>query len=139
MKTGTMRCLLRLGLLGTTATFRRGRALVEGGPDSTESPERAVVECGDSSPLLRRRLVAIKLPSASEPAGVPALARGVDAPMRTHISPSLTATSRLGKAVTSHRTPKPAAIQSPLDRAEITVVMRNSPSPFGSLQPSYLR
>ena len=39
------------------------------------------VECGDSSPLLRRRLVAVKQPHASEPAGVLALARAVNAPV----------------------------------------------------------
>ena len=60
-----------------------------------------VLECGDWSPLLRRRLVAVELPRASVPAGVPALARAVSAPLGTRVSRSSTATSRLGKALTS--------------------------------------
>ena len=73
-----------------------------------ESSARRDLECGDLSPLLRKRLVAVELPRASGHAGVPALARAVNAPSGTHASRISTATSRLGKAVTSHRTPKPA-------------------------------
>ena len=83
-----MRCLFQLGLLGTAATLRRGRAVVEGGPDSTRSPELAVVECGDLSPLLRRRLVAVELPCGSGHAGAPALARAVNAPFLAEASRS---------------------------------------------------
>ena len=68
-----------------------------------------VLECGDLSPLLRRRLVAVEVQRASEHAGTPALARAVCAPLLAHASCSPTATSRLKKAVTSHRTPNRAA------------------------------
>ena len=64
-----------------------------------------VLECGDWSPLLRRRLVAVELPCGSGHAGTPALARAMNAPSHLHACRSLTATSRLEKAVTSHRTP----------------------------------
>ena len=76
-----------------------------------------VLECGDWSPLLRRRLVAVKLPRASAHACVPALARAVSAPPATDVSRNSTATSRLGKAVTSHRTPKLAPLRLLLRRA----------------------
>ena len=66
----------------------------------------SLLECGDWSPLLRRRLVAVAVRCGSEPARALALARAVNAPFRTHAYFSSTATSRLGKAVTSHRTPK---------------------------------
>ena len=68
-----------------------------------------VLECSDSSPLLRRRLVAVEVRRASEHTGTPPLARAVNAPSHAHASLSSTATSRLGKAVTSHRTPNGAA------------------------------
>ena len=71
---------------------------------------RRGLECGDSSPLLRRRLVAVDLPCASELARVPAQARAVSAPPDTHAPLISTATSRLAKAVTSHRTPTPVRI-----------------------------
>ena len=64
-----------------------------------------VLECGDSSPLWRRRLVAVELPFGSAHAGALALARAENAPFHLHASRSLTATSRLEKAVTSPRTP----------------------------------
>ena len=64
----------------------------------------ALVECGDWSLLLRRRLVAVEPRCGSGHAGTPPLARAVNAPSATHDSPNSTATSRLGKAVTSHRT-----------------------------------
>ena len=59
----------------------------------------------DKSPLSRRRLVAVELPCGFGHAGALALARAVNAPSHLHASRSLTATSRLAKAVTSHRTP----------------------------------
>ena len=65
-----------------------------------------VLECGDWSPLLRRRLVAVELTCLLDHASVSALARAVDAPSQLHASRSSTATSRLDKAVTSHRTPQ---------------------------------
>ena len=60
-----------------------------------EVPRRRVWECGDASPLLRRRLVAVEAPHASKPARTPPLARAVNAPFRTHAFLSSTATSRL--------------------------------------------
>ena len=42
------------------------------------------LECGDSSPLLRRRLVAVSVPCASEPARPPAPARAVSGPFDSH-------------------------------------------------------
>ena len=65
-----------------------------------------VLECGDLSSLLRRRLVAVELWGGSGHAGGLALARAVNAPFRLHASRNLTATSRLAKALTSHRTPQ---------------------------------
>ena len=65
-----------------------------------------VLECGDWSPLLRRRLVAVELPCGCGHAGALALARAMNAPSHPHMCRSLTATSRLKKAVTSHRTPQ---------------------------------
>ena len=41
------------------------------------NPRLRILECGDLSPLLRRRLVAVKLPRTSEPARTPPLARAV--------------------------------------------------------------
>ena len=75
--------------------------------DCAGVPCRRGLECGGWSPLLRRRLVAVKGRCVSEPARTSALARAVNAPFRTHASRNSTATSRLVKAVTSHRTPKP--------------------------------
>ena len=80
-----------------------------------------LLECGDLSPLLRRRLVAVELPCGSGHAGAPALARAVNAPANHHASRSLTATSRLAKAVTSHRTPKPSFRDNSLPAAAIRV------------------
>ena len=77
------------------------------------NPRRCHLDCGDSSPLLRRRLVAVEVPSASAPARPLALARDVNAPFRAHASVHSTATSRLTKAVTSHRTPQPSPIRVP--------------------------
>ena len=51
------------------------------------------LECGNSSPLLRRRLVAVELLTASDLARVPALARAVNAPLPTRDSSNSTATS----------------------------------------------
>ena len=73
-------------------------------------------ECGDWSPLWRRGLFAVALPRAADDAGGLALARAGGAPFRIHASRSSTATSRLGKAVTSHRTRKPAAVGGRLVR-----------------------
>ena len=64
-------------------------AAIEGAPP---------LECGDLSPLLRRRLVAVELPSASGHAGAPALARAVNAPSLAHAPHRPTATSRLRKS-----------------------------------------
>ena len=64
------------------------------------------LECGDLSPLSRRRLVAVELLRALAHASVSALARTVNAPLHSHASRNSTATSRLDKAVTSPRTPK---------------------------------
>ena len=63
------------------------------------------LECGDLSPLWRRRLVAVEVPGVSTPECVPALARALSAPFDTCANGCSTATSRLAKAVTSHRTP----------------------------------
>ena len=50
----------------------------------SEPKARALgMECGDLSPLWRRRLVAVELPGGSGHAGEPALARAVNAPF-TH-------------------------------------------------------
>ena len=68
-------------------------------------PGGRALECGDSSPLSRRRLVAAEVPSVSEPARTLALARAVSVSLLTDASFNPTATSRLGNAVTSHRTP----------------------------------
>ena len=59
------------------------------------------MECGDWSPLFRRRLVAVELPGGSSHPRTPALARAVNTPSHLHASRSLTATSRLEKAATS--------------------------------------
>ncbi len=77
--------------------------------DCAVGRRRRGLECGDLSPLFRRRLVAVELPRALEHASVSALARAVNAPFHNHASRSLTATSRLAKAVTSPRTPKSRA------------------------------
>ena len=74
------------------------------------SGARRGLEGGDSSPLWRRRLVAVELPCMCERARVPAPARAVNAPWGRHGPLISTATSRLAKAVTSPRTPKPAPI-----------------------------
>ena len=90
---------------------RRAPAALRGSvicTDGTRFPRRRTLECGDLSPLSRRRLVAVEARHASEPARTPPLARAVNAPLRTHAPRTSTATSRLGKAVTSHRTPKRA-------------------------------
>ena len=92
----------------STATSRLAKAVTS---HRTPKPARAAVrnlDCGDLSPLLRRRLVAVGVPSASARARVPALARATGAPLHNNACRSSTATSRLEKAVTSHRTPKPA-------------------------------
>ncbi len=49
------------------------------GGDFLKGPRPGSLECGDSSPLLRRRLVAVEVPGASGHANVAALARAVDA------------------------------------------------------------
>ena len=94
-------------------------AAIEGAPP---------LECGDLSPLLRRRLVAVELPSASGHAGAPALARAVNAPSLAHAPHRPTATSRLGKAVTSHRTPSSVILRWRLCCAGF---IRGSISAFG--------
>ena len=73
-----------------------------------------VLECGDWSPLLRRRLVAVENRHSSAHAGALTLARAANAPSPPHASRSLTATSRLKKAVTSHRTPHPPDQTQPM-------------------------
>ena len=89
-------------------TDTKEAARLSAGRSRSECPlsHHRVLECGDSSPLLRRRLVAVELPCGSGHAGALALARAVNAPSRLHASRSLTATSRLEKAVTSPRTPQ---------------------------------
>ena len=89
------------------AQWPAGRVGSEGRPSCHRN-----LECGDSSPLLRRRLVAVELPCASAPARVPALARAVNAPWFPHAPRHPTATSRLAKAVTSHRTPQPVQLDT---------------------------
>ena len=69
-----------------------------------------ILECGDLSPLLRKRLVAVELPLGSDRAAAPALARAVNAPFLADASRNLTATSRRKKAVTSHRTPQSLSV-----------------------------
>ena len=49
--------------------------------EGCSNPRLRILECGDLSPLLRRRLVAVKAPRASEPAGTPPLARAVKSVM----------------------------------------------------------
>ena len=70
-----------------------------------QTARRDPLECGDSSPLSRRRLVAVEVPHGSSPAGTPPLARATSAPLRADALLHPTATSRLEKVVTSHRTP----------------------------------
>ena len=69
---------------------------------------RPPLECGDSSPLSRRRLVAVKVPHGPAPARTPPLARAAGAPPHAGALLHPTATSRLAKAVTTHRTPNTA-------------------------------
>ena len=52
-------------------------------PTARSFRDPVVLECGDWSPLLRRRLVAVKLPCVSGHACVPSLARAVNAPAGT--------------------------------------------------------
>ena len=58
-------------------------------------PRRArPMECGDWSPLSRRRLVAVKLPPASARARVPPLARAVNAPAAQVSKPAVSPISQ---------------------------------------------
>ena len=90
-------------------TDTKEAARLSAGRSRSECPlsHHRVLECGDWSPLLRRRLVAVELPCASDPARVPVLARAVATPWFPHTPRQPTATSRLAKAVTSPRTPQP--------------------------------
>ena len=74
------------------------------------STQREALECGDLSPLLRRRLVAVGVPQSTE---FKRLLHRWREPRGSLANPPAhfrsTATSRLEKAVTSHRTPKARA------------------------------
>ncbi|GDY22570.1 hypothetical protein LBMAG56_39170 [Verrucomicrobiota bacterium] len=110
--------LLVLGAAAGAARERRGRMKSDYlAPTARGFRDPAVLECGDSSPLLRRRLVAVKLPRGAGHASVPSLARAGNALAGTRAALNSTATSHLGKAVTSHRTRNGARLWLPHRRA----------------------
>ncbi len=101
---------------------------------STERRSRNPLECGDSSPLSRRRLVAVEVLHGSNPARTPPLARAANAPHQADALLRPTATSRLEKAVTSHRTPNAPPVWWRL-AFSVFIVSLWSNSPFHPMKP----
>ena len=109
---------------GARPSGRFGGDCVRGGPGHFTMPDRGTLkrrerrapgcgrhrdlECGEWSPLWRRRLVAVKRTQRPRIRGSATAGASRGCPKQIVRRGLATATSRLGKAVTSHRTPNGA-------------------------------